>query len=277
MTPVLSRLAPGHDPLQGSHRSVTGIASARTRLCPERHVPAEAVEWRVTIVPVVAVIEAPPLSPVDRVIGRIEIQDDHPSRARRGRHRPVGQRALNPRGVGHDPLVAGVRPLHAASSMRFKVDLPASARPRSRHVRRFSPSGSLSPHDTAGGGSCRVVIVEILISQRGAETTLSRQLFDRMPDQIRVAMVAKATRQTPHETVLVFDLARGERAAVTGKIPSLEIRLHSPLTGVLKSEALLFTLRHPVVVGLVVRIGLVTDTSHSNRGHPGLYPVRNAG
>ena len=59
--------------------------------------------------------------------------------------------------------------------------------------------------------------------------------------------------------------------------PPLEIRLHSPLTGVLKSEALLFTLRHPVVVGLVVRIGLVTDTLHSNCGHPGLYPVRNAG
>ena len=123
----------------------------------------------------------------------------------------------------------------------------------------------------------RIVIVEILISRREAETTLSRQPLDRMPDQIRVAMVAKATRQTPHETVLVFDLAREERAAVTGKTPSLEIRLHSPLTGVLKSEALLFTLRHPVVVGLVARIGLVTDTSHSNRGHPGLYPVRNAG
>ena len=69
------------------HRSVTGIASARARLCPGRHVPAEAVEWRVTIAPVVAVIEAPPLSPVDRVIGRVEIQDDHPSLARRGRHR----------------------------------------------------------------------------------------------------------------------------------------------------------------------------------------------
>ena len=105
--PVLSRLAPGHDPPAGKtaaartriffpapkrlrmattirskarHRSVTGIASARARLCPERHVPAE---------------------------------------------------------------------------MRFKVDLPASARPRSRHARRFSPSGSLSPRDTAGGGSCR--------------------------------------------------------------------------------------------------------------------------
>ena len=192
------------------HRSVTGIASARTRLCPERHVPAEAVEWRVTIVPVVAVIEAPPLSPVDRVIGRIEIQEDHPSRARRGRrHRPVGQRALNPRGVGHDPLVAGVRPLHGelhavqsrlARERTATVAARASVRPE-----RIVPR--------------RIVIVEILISRREAETTLSRQLFDRMPDQIRVAMVAKATRQTPHETVLVFDLARGERAAVTGKTP----------------------------------------------------------
>ena len=117
------------------------------------------------------------------------------------------------------------------------------------------------------------MIVEILISQREAETTLSQQLFDRMLDQIRVAMVAKAIRQTPHETVFVFDLAREERAAVTGKTPSLEIRLHSPLTEVLKSEALLFTLCHPVVVG----IGLVTNTLHSNRSHPGLYPVRNAG
>ena len=117
----------------------------------------------------------------------------------------------------HDPL-QGSPPLRHRHRVGSCATVPRAACPRGNavqsrlareHTATVAARASVQPERIALAARHRrwrivpqrIVIVEILTSRREAETTLSRQPLDRMPDQIRVAMVAKATRQTPHETV----------------------------------------------------------------------------
>lgn len=189
---------------------------------------------------------------MQRIVGGVEIQNDHPGFTRQRRHRLLQQECLDPSGIRHDLLVAPIRPVHG----EFHAVEGRLARKGLADIALLAPSqseriGLPARHREQGIVSQRVVIVEVFVTQRQPEDALAQQLLGRVLDQIRVAVVIEASRQLLDQPMPQIDLAQKERAPVAGKKSSLKIGLNSPLAEVLKCETLLFTLCHPVVVGLV--------------------------
>ena len=77
-----------HDPRHLLHRPRGAVAIRPPQLRGQQEVPREDVERQVAVRPVVAVEEAPLLLPVQRVVGRVEVEHDLGRRRRmRGEER----------------------------------------------------------------------------------------------------------------------------------------------------------------------------------------------
>jgi len=114
---------------------------------------AEDIERQVAVAAVVAVEEAALLLPMERIVGRVQVQDDLLRGLLMSRQKNLDQKAVHGFGIDRDlPYLSWATAPH---SSRFKVLLPASGLPRSCSWRRSLPVGSALPTIVASKGSVR--------------------------------------------------------------------------------------------------------------------------
>jgi len=117
--------------------------------------------------------------PVQRVGGRVEVEDDLLRRAEVRVEEQVDEQRLDVGRLGRELGVAGG--LGLLNSSRFRVDLPASGAQSAR--RAASLSASVASRVVAE----LVVVVGVLVAERDADHALQHEGFDVVFDQRRVA------------------------------------------------------------------------------------------
>jgi hypothetical protein len=137
--------------------------------------------------------EAPLLMPVQRVVGRIEIEDDRLRRYAVRFEEEVHEQAFDRPGIVADLVVAArhqgrvLEPVERALAGEWRA-IPA-------------PGGELA------GQRCQhrvmaqlVVIDQVLVAERDAEHSLRHHRLDRVLDLRRITPVGKARREPPEQT-----------------------------------------------------------------------------
>ena len=235
----------GNDLLQGIERAVTAITIRGAQLRPERDVAAKAIERQVTVVAVVAVVEAPFLAAVNAVVGRVEIEHDDLALACDGLHALAQQQRFD---------LAGVRPDLARAAARLvgvlRAELQAVERALAGQRLAFVLREMTLEADHIGASAHRgpqrieaqlVVIIDVFVSQRDGEDALAQHHGEIMLDEALIARIGEATGKFLAEPLRAIHLAQQQRAAITGEVATGEIRLDAPAAELVKIEALLVT------------------------------------
>ena len=89
-----------------------------------------------------------------------------------------------------------------------------------------------------------IVIAEIFVAQRESVDALRQQLFDRMLDQQRVAVIVEAGGRAPQQVEPSVGLPQQQRSAVRTHHPAVELRHHLTSFRACELEAGLVTLCH---------------------------------
>ena len=171
---------------------------------------------------VIAVEEATLLVAVDRIVGRVDVENDlfrHP--CERG-DEALDQNLVNrPRPTPIGPV------LEAAQGRRAgQLTVPPGRRLQARVMAQIG------------------VVVEVLVAQRDPEHALAQHVRHRMTPLAALARIAQPTRHRRRQTETPIRLAKKQRTAVAGHNPAVETRLHpAPTTG-WKPHPLLSTIRH---------------------------------
>jgi hypothetical protein len=188
-------------------------------------------------VPVVAVEEPSLLLPVQRVIRRIQIQDDPRRRRlvgiekvvheqRPGRIAVIDDLVVAPRGRRGGALQAIER---AAARQRVpSVPISRTLRPRQIPLPRRQREQRIVTQ--------RVVIVEILIAERLSQHSLRDQLLHRVLDAIRPTVVREALRKAPQQARPLRHLPEQQQPCIAGLPSAVEGRLYPTASKALKCE-----------------------------------------
>jgi hypothetical protein len=96
-----------------------------------------------------------------------------------------------------------------------------------------------------------VVIVEIFVAQCQGIHALTDQLQHRVLDQLRVAVIVKASGKSPQDAHLLLDFSQQQPARIGGDPSTVEPSYHIALAKAVKRKRLLSTLcRHRAVSSL---------------------------
>jgi hypothetical protein len=155
--------------------------------------PAEHVERQITVAIVIAVKEPPFLLPVERILGRIQIQNDRLRRPSMRLQKDIDQKILDGHRIVTDLVIA----------RRLQ---PAQFQPVQRRLtrnRRAIPAARLElarQHRHHRIVAQFVVVIEILIAKRDAEYPLAHQGPDRVLNRSRTPRVVKGRCKPPDQS-----------------------------------------------------------------------------
>ena len=154
---------------------------------------AEHVERQVAVAVVISVEKPPLLLAMQRIVGRIEVENDLPRFALLRLHKQVDQKIFDRHRIVADLVVARRRKLAQLQPVQCRLagNRCAILAPRREFARQYRHH-RIVPQ--------LVVVVEILVAERDSERPLTDQGRDLMLDVFRTPLVVKAQREpVPHE------------------------------------------------------------------------------
>ncbi len=181
---------------------------------------AEHVERQVAVAVVVTVEEPPLLLAVQRIIGRIEVENDLPRCALMRLHKQVDQKILDGHRIVADLVVA--RRLQLAQLQPVQRRLAGNRRailtPRYELARQYRHHRIVPQF---------VVVVEILVAERDPEHALTHQGRDFVLDPFMTPLVVKARRKPVHHSDRSIGRSQQQCSCVGGDQPAIECRFHT--------------------------------------------------
>jgi hypothetical protein len=181
---------------------------------------AEHVERQVAVAVVITVEEPPLLLAVQRIIGRIEVENDPPRRTLMGLYKQVDQKILDRHRIMADFVVARRRKLAQFQPVQRRLagNRGAILAPRRELARQYRHH-RIVPQ--------LVVVVEILVAERDPEHPLTDKGRDLMLDVFRTPLVVKARRKPVHHSDRSIGRSQQQRSGVGGDQPRIECRCHT--------------------------------------------------
>ena len=179
------------------------------------------------------------LVPVQRVVGRIQVEDDLPGRRRMGLEEQLHQQRIDRRRIGRDLPVPVLRRLvrHAAleavQRARARQRLPTVARPPPPLTGHVPTPARQRQHAVE---TQTVVIVQILVARRQAQHPLRHQGLQTMLDPRHRAMVPEATRQTLRHPEPTVDLPQQQHPTIRRQPAPVEPAHHTPPPKAFKTQ-----------------------------------------
>ena len=158
-------------------------------------------------------MEEPAFLPaVQRIVGRVKVQDDLVGRALSRLEKQINQQSLDRRAVVSDLVVEAWRLLRSLQTVqrRFAGDRSAIGPSRLQFARQHGEQRIVSQS---------VMVVQVLIAQRQAEYPLTHERRNRMLDQRGIAPINKTARGA-------FDQLHGLVRAAQQQSPG--VRRHRP-------------------------------------------------
>jgi hypothetical protein len=180
---------------------------------------AEQIERQVAVAIVVAVKEPAFLMAVQRVVGRVEIENDRLGRACVRLQEEVDEQDRDRRRVMADLVIA-------------RGDLARELKPVQRRLarhRRAVAAASLKlgrQHRHQRIVTKLVVIVQVFVAERDAEHALPDERGDRVFDEPWVSRVAETSRKPPNQIQTSIRSAQQQAARLRGQRDAVELGHH---------------------------------------------------
>ena len=243
-----------HDFLERLHRPLARIALGIAQLRPKRDRPAKTVKRQIAITAVISMKEDSLLRSVQRVVGRVKIQNDFPTPARDRFDSLLNEQPLNLPGLGQYLLVATITPERAEFH-------PVQCRvPRQRLSFGRLANPILSEHVLLPGHQRAeriipqpILVVEIFVAQRQRLNPLIDQFLHAVFHQWLKTMIRKTSRQPVQRPSLELDLPNEEQSSVAAQMAPAKIHRHFPPQMGLKFKSFLPTVCHSEVGFIVCR------------------------
>ena len=205
------------DPDQLVKRALRRVDVRRPQAAAQHMFAAGDIKRQVAVTVVIRVEVAPFLGAVQRVVGRVEIEDDLLGRRAVRLQEQRDQQTVDRRRVGGDPLVAVAR--------RPVRDAELEPVERARTGQRMAAVALAHPvgaGDVAAADGQRqhavvaqlVVIVEILVPQSDRHDPLRDETVQLVLAALGVAMIREASREPAGHAEHVVGLPQEQRAAV---------------------------------------------------------------
>lgn len=163
----------------------------------------EDVQRQVAVVVVVTVEEASQLMTVQRIIGRVQVEHDSLRRAEPRLQKDVDEQPFDLAAGGHDLLIPALRVGSCGGQLQsIERALAGQCFPPIPLPRPLLSRGVRLPHQHRQQRIVPqiVMIHEVFIAQRKTVDALTHQLQHRMLDQLRIAMISKATGEPSQDT-----------------------------------------------------------------------------
>ena len=157
------------------------------------------------------------LFPVQRIIGRIQVQDDFFRRFLVCLEEDVNQQAVHRSVIQHDLLVAFL--LTGRLPSQFQSVQGALSRQS-----RLPEIWLVDQHSQQGIVPQLLVIVQIFVSQGQTIDSLCHQFLHRMIDQIRIPIIGEASSELAENPHPLLDLPQKQTSAITGDRSAVELR-----------------------------------------------------
>lgn len=206
------------DPLDFLGRAGAAVDVGLAQLGDQEMPAAKYIQRQIAVAVIVAVKEAALLIAVQRIAGRVGIEDDLFRRPFVRLDEEIDEQSFDRVGPIVD-LVIAARRLHRA--------LQTVQRRFARDRRAIGATG----RELAGERrkqrivAQRVVIVQIFVAERQTDQPLSEKRFDLVLDQHGIATIDKAGRKALRQPQRFVDLSQQQRASVRGQRPAIETRL----------------------------------------------------
>src|SRR4051794_2751497 len=259
-----------HDALDLGHRAGGGVTIRTAQKGTQQVWTAENVEWEIAVSPVVAMKEATLLLAMQRIVGRIQIQNDLGGYRLMSRQERLDQEAVHGLGIHRDlpiPILLDSTPLQAVQSTLAG--------------QRLAPVLLLTA--VVAGGICLahhgrqqrirsqlLVVVQVLVGQSQAEDTLTDQLLNTVLHIGRVALIPKAGRKLSQNPATPLDLRQQQQTAVRGQSPPVKGGHRGPPPHTLKFQLRRITVcRHRAV--LLVRYKCCRHNTYTTGNSPFPY------
>ena len=164
--------------------------------------------------------EPPLLLAVQRIIGRIEIENDLPRRARVRLQEQVDKQIPDRHRIVADLVVARRRKLAQLQPVERRL----AGHRRAIRTPRLELARQHRHHRIVAQ---LVVVVEILVAERDPEHPLTDQRHDLVLDQFRPSLVVKARRKPIHHSDRSIRRAQQQRSRVRRHQPGIKCGFHS--------------------------------------------------
>jgi hypothetical protein len=212
-----------------------GVDVGPPQLRSQQVIAAEDVERQIAVAVVIAVEEPPLLPPVDRVVGRIEIQGDARRRLLMGVEEQLDEQRLDGGGIVADAAVA-IRP---GGRMLQPVERAFARQRREAGPARLDPPQCCAER----GVAAQVVMIDqILVAESDAEHPLADQRCHVMAHPPRHPAVAEAGGEALDQPDGPVGRAQQQRARVRGDRAAAEICHHGASIDACKAHRLRATL-----------------------------------
>ena len=190
------------------------------QLGEEQMAAAEHVERQIAVAVVIAVEEPPLLLAVQRIIRRIEVENDPFGRSRMRLQEQVDQEILYRHRIVADLVVARRRKLAQLQPVerRLAGHRCAVLAPRLKLARQ---------HRHQRIAAQFVVVVEVLVAERDPKHPLADQRRDLVLDQVRPPLVVKARRKPLRHSDRPIRRSQKQRARFRRHQAGIECRFHS--------------------------------------------------
>ena len=192
--------------------------------------PAEHVQRQITVIVVIAVIEAPFLMPVQPIIGGVQIQ-----------HHLIGSLGMRFQEQIHQQPIDALRVHHDLLGLRLvRVLLARTAvvvRCRQLQAVERALAGQglaailcappvfpfhvilVQGHGQHGIAPQFIVVIEVRIAQRQPEYALPDQIQQRMLDLIGLAVILEAGGEAPQDAAALLQFPQHQHSAIGGDAP----------------------------------------------------------
>ena len=167
--------------------------------------------------PIVAMEEVTFLLPVQRIIGRIQVQDDFLGRFLVCLEEDVNQQVVHRSVIQHDLLIA----------LLLTGRLPGQFQPVQGALSRQSRLPEIrlvDQHSQQGIVPQLLVIVQVFIFQGQTIDSLCHQFLHRMIDQIRRPIIGEAGSELAENPRPLLDLPQKQTSAIAGDRAAVELR-----------------------------------------------------
>jgi hypothetical protein len=182
----------------------------------------EDVQRQIAVAIVIAVKETPLLVPVQRIISGVQIQDDLARCFLVRIEEYIHPQPLDGFGLGSDLVIAA----HALARMQLQAIERALAGERCAvaSTLRLKLAQQSTEHRIVAQ---TLMVVEVFIPQRYPKHALPDQRSDRMLDQLRIARIDKAARQSIDQSDRFIRAPQQQRSGIRTDHPPVKGRHHA--------------------------------------------------
>jgi hypothetical protein len=210
----------GDHPRNLLDRAVRRVHGGTPQLGDEQMAAAEHVERQITVAIVIAVVEPPLLLAVQRIVRRIEVENDLLGCALMRLQEHVDKEILDRHRIVTDLVVARRRKLAQLQPVQRRLagDWRAVFASRRKLARQHRHHRIMAQF---------VVVIDILVAECDPEHPLADQRLDLMLDQLWTPLIVKARRKPIHHSDRPIRRSQKQTSRVRRHQPSIKRRFHS--------------------------------------------------